>query len=74
MDRVFYLGGLMSCGVGEGRGRSGERIVIPGIEVMNGRADTRVDGVSKCLRGSRGETSGTVDRYGLFAKRRAWHA
>ena len=45
--------------------------MIPGIEVKRGRVDTGEDGVSKYLRGSRNQVFGTVDRYGLFAKRRA---
>ena len=50
-------------------GRSGERMVIPGIDVMSGREDTGVDGVSKYLSGSRGQIFGTVGRNGLLAKR-----
>ena len=44
---------------------------MPGIEVKGWRADTGEDGVSKYLRGSRVQDFGTVERYGLFAKRRA---
>ena len=43
----------------------------PGTEPEGERADTGEDGVSKYLRGSRNQVFGTVERYGLFAKRRA---
>ena len=45
--------------------------MIPGTVVMSGREEIGVDGVSKYLSGSRDHVLGTVDMYGLFAKRRA---
>jgi hypothetical protein len=46
--------------------------VIPGIVSNRGREDTGHDGVSKYTSGSRDQVFGTVDRYGLPAKRRAY--
>lgn len=62
-------------GSGKGRGGGGwfgGRTVIPGISSKSRRGNTGDDGVSKYFSGSRDQSFGTVARYGLFAKRRAY--
>jgi len=57
--------------LGEGGG-SRERVAVLGINVVSERKDAGADRVLRYLSGSRDQVVGTVDKYGLLAKRQAY--